>query len=49
MALCNFYFPHLTYAGVKISSDLDTDTEVDAAIFGSSRRPEDNYDFDFYD
>ncbi|BFZ11630.1 hypothetical protein BsWGS_14669 [Bradybaena similaris] len=37
------------FQGVKISSDLDTDTEVDAGIFGSSRRPEDNSDFDFYD
>ncbi|XP_005106825.1 centrosomal protein kizuna [Aplysia californica] len=35
------------FQGVKISSDLDTDTEVDAGIFGSSKRPED--DFDFYD
>ncbi|CAL1540976.1 unnamed protein product [Lymnaea stagnalis] len=33
--------------GVKISSDLDTDTEVDAGIFGSSKKIED--DFDFYD
>ncbi|KAK6997714.1 centrosomal protein kizuna [Biomphalaria glabrata] len=33
--------------GVKISSDLDTDTEVDALILGSSKKVED--DFDFYD
>ena len=37
-----FLFP-----GVRISSDLDTDTEVDAGVFGSSKKPED--DFDFYD
>ncbi|GFN94509.1 hypothetical protein PoB_002101500 [Plakobranchus ocellatus] len=37
------------FQGVKISSDLDTDTEVDAGIFGSSRKPSDNFDFDFYD
>ncbi|GFR69060.1 flocculation protein FLO11-like [Elysia marginata] len=37
------------FQGVKISSDLDTDTEVDAGIFGSSRKQSDNFDFDFYD
>ncbi|RUS78547.1 hypothetical protein EGW08_013690 [Elysia chlorotica] len=37
------------FQGVKISSDLDTDTEVDVGIFGSSRKQSDNFDFDFYD
>jgi len=49
LILCfnNIMVMFFSQTGVKISSDLDTDTEVDAGIFGSSKRPED--DFDFYD
>ncbi|XP_059167440.1 centrosomal protein kizuna-like [Physella acuta] len=38
---------NLSRFGVRISSDLDTDTEVDIANLGSNKKEED--DFDFYD